>query len=341
MQAVKYIQKKILKFRWLNSCFTLNAFGIALGISMTSAMLFVATPAHAKSTVQKNTSASVESSLFARSAGQTLFIDFNNAASEITVIKKTDANTVVLPSYNSIPPKARVAARKANALLEKYTNEAQNCGVNDAVKFTPKKDTEKSKQHPCDTVFARIRQAELARIQATGNYSAADLKEEIQTLALGYGLENNNTQPYAPTTLVISGHHEMGYYRGELSQMGLDEFKQLIQDNRALFANVKTVILLGCSTGTREVYNSILLPLFPNAPVMLAAEDKAPTRDEARNLEYIAKIMALRPKLLEANNTTKIATLYERLLQHTHWPVSLLWKQTHLFTKAGLENIKP
>lgn len=56
------------------------------------------------------------------STARTLFIDFNNAESEIAVFKQTSqgvaSEVVVVPSYTRIPRKQRLIVVKANAKLK-------------------------------------------------------------------------------------------------------------------------------------------------------------------------------------------------------------------------------
>ncbi len=253
---------------------------------------------------------------------RTLFIDFNNAESEIAVFKKsrngTTSDIVVLPSYARISPKQRLAVLQANALIEKLTLKAQDCAVSG-----------KKKNDRCDEVYDRIRQAELDRVQATGGYSADDLKAELLAL-----LESEKDKPF--DMLVVSGHHELGYYRGELTQAKVLEFADILTESRHLFSQVNTVVLLGCGTGTKDAYVQNLVPLFPGVPLIFGAEDKAPTRDEARNLAYIRKLLEVRSPLLSAKTTREIEPIFQSLLAK-NWPVSLLWRQNVIFFKDGAE----
>ncbi|MBK9341205.1 MAG: hypothetical protein IPN04_11755 [Rhodoferax sp.] len=64
----------------------------------------------------------------------------------------------------------------------------------------------------------------------------------------------------------------------------------------------------------------------------MASEDKAPTRNEARNLATLSQVMTIRPKLLSAKSV-RVQPLFQSLLSAKQWPASLLWKQNFVFSK--------
>ncbi len=250
--------------------------------------------------------------------GLTLFIDFNNADSEIQAFKPRRVsgpeNIVLLPSYERISPRQRAAARRANTKLDQLISQAQECAI-----------TEGKKQSSCIDVYPRIRKAELARIKATGNYSFADLKAELSQLS-----ERNPALRF--DMLVVSGHHELGFYRGELTQATDREFAEVIAHGQAMFARLNTVVLLGCGTGTRGGYQNHISPLFPNVTLIVGAEDNAPTRDEPRNLAFIRKFNVSRTNLLNSKTKKEIEPIVQSL-RAENWPVSLLWRNETLFLK--------
>ncbi len=256
---------------------------------------------------------------------RTLFIDFNNAESEIAVFKQSrkgkSADVVVVPSYSRITPEQRDAVLQANAQVEKLTLKVQDCAAAGAAS--------KKRKVKCDDMYDRIRESELERVKATGGYSADDLKTELLALA-----ESEKDKPF--DMLVISGHHEQGYYRGELAEAQVKQFADILQESSALFSQVNTVVLLGCGTGTKDAYVQNLVPMFPTVPLILGAEDIAPTRDEPRNLAYIRKLVSVRTKLLLAKTAQEVEPLFQSLLAK-NWPVSLLWRQNTVFFKEGAE----
>lgn len=254
-------------------------------------------------------------------SARTLFIDFNNAEREIAVFKQSQqgvaSEVVVVPSYQRITHKQRLHILKTNEAIESYTLKLQDCSV------APKRHAK------CDGYYDRIYSLEQEREKTTGYYSAEDLKKELLAL-----LEDKNAIPF--NMVVISGHHEQGFYRGELTDARVKEFVDIMDESRALYSKVNTVVFLGCETGTKAVYKNTLQSMFPGVPVILASEDNAPTRNEARNLAYIKQVMAIRPKLLAAKSVKEVQPLFQSLLAR-HWPASLLWKQNVVFFKESTE----
>ena len=252
---------------------------------------------------------------------RTLFIDFNNAENEIAVFRQQQqgvaSNVVVVPTYKRITPKQRLHVLKVNQAIEQHTVKVQDCAVA----------TKKDKK--CDGYFDKIYSLEQERESTTGHYSAEDLRKELLAL-----LDDKTATPF--DMVVISGHHEQGFYRGELTDAKVQEFIDMMDESRALFANVNTVVFLGCETGTKAVFQNTLLTMFPSVPVILASEDNAPTRNEARNLAYIRHVVSLRPKLLAAKTVKEIQPLYDSLLAK-NWPVSLMWRQNFVFFKESTE----
>jgi hypothetical protein len=256
--------------------------------------------------------------------GRTLFIDFNNAESEIRVFRENVGGkrqeVVVLPSYERITPSQRATARKANTLIETYTSIALECATSIKVRVDR-----------CDDVYAEIRRAELLRIKATGDYSANDLKAELRSL-----IAKEPSKKF--DLLVISGHHDKGYYNGELTQARERDISLMLKESAIDLAQFNTIILLGCKTGTRDTYIRYLAPLFADVVLIFGAEDRAPTRDELRNLAFIRKLLSVRHSLLNAKTRKDVEPIYRDLLAE-RWPVSLLWNRQFLFFSQGVELI--
>ena len=261
------------------------------------------------------------SSWSAPTLARTLFIDFNNAEHEIAVFKQSQqgvaSEVVVVPSYQRITRKQRLHIVKVNEAIESYTLKLQDCAV------APKRHAK------CDGYYDKIYSLEQEREKTTGYYNADDLKAELLAL-----LEDTKSVPF--NMVVISGHHEQGFYRGELTDARVKEFVDMMDESRALYSKVNTVVFLGCETGTKAVFQNTLLNMFPAVPVILASEDNAPTRNEARNLAYIRHVVSIRPKLLAAKTAKEVQPLYDSLLTK-HWPASLLWRQNVVFFKDSTE----
>ena len=253
---------------------------------------------------------------------RTLFIDFNNAEREIQVFRENvpgrPSEVVVIPSYARITRAQRLSAREANERMEANTVKVLAC----ATASRPNVDR-------CALAYLEIRRAEIERSAATGAYSADDLKAELSAL-----LARDTDKSF--DTLVISGHHETGYYSGELTQAKERELAALLTESGVSQSQFKTVVLLGCGTGTRNAYAEYLVPLFPSAILIVGAEDSAPTRDEARNLAFIRKLVSVRSVLLQVRTRQEVEPIYRSLLAE-RWPVSLLWRGRTLFMSRSIE----
>jgi hypothetical protein len=254
---------------------------------------------------------------------RTLFIDLNNAREEIEALAAgAPGEIVVVPSLARIDVAARKRVLAANAKLEKLFEASHACASG-----KPPRDVD------CATVFERIRGAELARLESTGNYTEQDLQAELSDIA-----DRPAKKPF--DMLVISGHHELGSFRGELAQLEFSRFAGVVQSLPGLFSSVNTVVLLGCETGTREMFTAHLAPMFPHVALVVGAEAKAPVRNDARNLAFIRKFDKSRKALLSARTVKQAEVAYDRMGTQA-WPVSLLWRQKTLFLKKSVETLAP
>lgn len=256
---------------------------------------------------------------------RTLFIDLNNADPEIEAIRRgangKPEEVVVVPSYERISRKARLAVIQAQRDVDRFTEEAQNCAV------------ETLKSRACHSVYDRIRAAELRRLSLIRHYTTTDLADELKQAAV-----MGSQKPF--DMVVISGHHELGFYRGELAEIEATQLHQLVKDLPRLFKPIKTVLMLGCGTGTHDNYASVLAPTFDGAPLIVAAEDNAPLRDEPRNIAFVRKVMEHRTALLEAKSAKQVAPVYAQLLAK-NWPVSILWRHQLIFFKDSVAPLDP
>ena len=67
----------------------------------------------------------------------------------------------------------------------------------------------------------------------------------------------NRIAPEALSTVdivVISAHHSNGYFRGELAQLDVNDLIRIDAEFPALLGQVRTLILLGCETGTPTMF---------------------------------------------------------------------------------------
>lgn len=266
-------------------------------------------------------------------SARTLFIDFNNAESEIAVFRQSQlgvaSEVVVIPSYKRITHKQRLHIVKVNEEIEKLTVKVGDCAVAANMTVTAIGKTAIKKDKNCDSYYDKIYTLEKEREKTTGYYNAEDLKTELRAL-----LDDKKAIPF--DMVVVSGHHEQGYYRGELTDAKAQEFTDMMEEIKDLFAKVNTVVFLACEAGTQKVFQNTLLKMFPTVPVILGSEDNAPTRNEARNLAYIRHVINIRPKLLAARTVKEVQPLFNSLLAK-NWPASLLWRQNFVFFKESTE----
>lgn len=252
---------------------------------------------------------------------RTLFIDLNNADPEIAAVRQGAGGkaeeVVVIPSYERISRKERLGVLRAQRDVDKFTEEAQNCAV---VSKKPKS---------CQDVYERIRQAEQRREGFARSYSTEDLEDELVQLAI-----RDVNKPF--DMVVISGHHELGYYMGELTKIRADRLAEVVKSLPTLFKPIDTLLMLGCGTGTKDNYASVLAPMFPSTPVIVAAEDNAPLRDEPRNISFVRTVMDNRQALVTARSPKDVERVYGGFLAK-HWPASILWRQKLVFFKDSTE----
>lgn len=245
-----------------------------------------------------------------------LFIDLNNAEAEIDAVKSA------LPRDGSrvftIPPSGRFDATRRAEILE--VQRRFNATTRLATECPP------SRQESCRALWNSLRSIELEREKLTHRYAVDQMVEDINRIA-----------PEALSTVdivVISGHHSNGYFRGELAQLDVNDLIRIDAEFPALFGQVRTLILLGCDTGTPTLFSEVFARLFPLARLMVGSEDSAPTRDEARNLRFIRSLMRFEVPLQHARRNEEARRIHQQLLAEA-WPVAMLWDRQYYFSRAS------
>jgi hypothetical protein len=76
----------------------------------------------------------------------------------------------------------------------------------------------------------------------------------------------------------------------------------------------------------------LFVKALPSLQLIVGAEDRAPTRDEARNLQFIRQLMRNEIRLASTTDLQTARQIYRTLLQAS-WPVSLLWQRSHFFSR--------
>jgi hypothetical protein len=252
-----------------------------------------------------------------RPAMHVLFIDLNNAEDELDAVAhalpKHNASMAVVPSLARFSFKQRDGILKVKAQYDKTAKEAELCTLKGV--------------QTCPPLWAKLRELELERERLTGNYRVEQLIEDLA--------------PHANRSfdvVVISGHHSGGFFRGEIAELAVDDLMRVDATYPQLFRHARTVILLGCETGTPHMFSNVFPVIFPSATTLIGAEDNAPTRSEARNLSFIEAAVALEPHLTGARDANDVLRLHKRLLGYK-WPVTILWHGEHYFAKKWHGNI--
>ena len=244
-----------------------------------------------------------------------LFIDLNNAEAEIIAVKRA------LPRDGSrvftIPPPGRFDATRRAEILE--VQRRFDATTRLATDCPP------SRQASCRALWDSLRTIELEREKLTHRYAVDQMVEDI-----------NQITPEALSTVdivVISGHHGNGYFRGELAQLDISDLIRIDAEFPALFGQVRTLILLGCDTGTPTMFSEVFARLFPLARLMIGSEDSAPTRDEARNLRFIRSVMRFEAQIQHVRHNGQARRIHQQLLAES-WPVAMLWDRQYYFSRG-------
>ena len=249
----------------------------------------------------------------------TLFFDLNNAAPEIVAMRaalseqKMGGRLIVVPSAQRFPAAQRTDISASQDRLNAAQARALSCTKDDGV-------------NGCLRVWAEMRELELARLKTTGGYGLGELIEDIQqgVIAINANID----------TVVISGHHSGGYFGGEISRLDVMDLQTLRSVFPTVFQNVRTVLLLGCETGSQEMVRDVFAPLFPSARVIMGSDGVAPLRDDPRNLRFVRAAVLAQPTLAGARTVGDASRIY-RKLQRQPWPVALLWNREHYFTRES------
>ena len=249
----------------------------------------------------------------------TLFFDLNNAAPEIVAVRAAldeqgmGGRLIVVPSAQRFSAAQRTAISASQMRLNAALARALDCTKDDGV-------------HGCQQVWTEMRELELARLEATGSYGIGELMEDIQQVVIDTRANIN--------MVVISGHHSGGYFGGEISRLDVMDLQTLRDVFPTVFQNVRTVLLLGCETGSQQMVRDVFAPLFPSARVIIGSDGVAPLRDDPRNLRFVRAAVLAQPTLSGARTVADASRVYRKLQRHP-WPVALLWNREHYFARES------
>ena len=261
---------------------------------------------------------------FASGPHTTLFIDLNNAAPEILAVRAAlseqglNGRVIVVPSAQRFPAAKRSEIFAWQVRLNAAQARALDCTKDDGV-------------NGCRPLWAEMRDLELARLRATGSYGISELMEDIQQEVINIGANID--------MVVISGHHSGGYFGGEISRLDAMDLQTLNVVFPEIFNSVRSVLLLGCETGSKQMFDDVFAPLFPSARVIIGSDGAAPLRDDPRNLRFVRAAVLAQPTLIGARSVGGASRIY-RALQRQPWPVALLWNREHYFARVDNPTIR-
>ncbi len=263
--------------------------------------------------------ASLSLSASVNAANTVLFIDLNNASSEIAAVRAAlprasetrGARLIVVPSQRRFSEKRRAeildVKQRFNALQER----ALDC-------------TPAAGPAQCLPMWTALHALEVERTLLTGDYGLRELAEDIRAEFGG--------SPIAADRVIVSGHHSGGYFAGELARLEVSDLMQLDLQFPSLFRQARSVLLLGCDTGTHAMMAELFSPLFPSAIVIIGADSPAPVRDNTDNLRFIRAAIGAEDRLINASTAQDARRIFGDLRKQ-NWPVALYWQQRHYFSR--------
>ena len=259
----------------------------------------------------------------ASASADVLFVDTNNAPLEIQAVQRTLApgeRLWVIPSYTRLPSSQREAATRAAQENERLTRLAQDCAT----------DEPGTTAAACDAVGTGLRDSELSRMAALADYSGETLLSELNALVADGRRWHS---------MVVSGHHENGFFAGELVALSKLQMQALLSTGLKQTDAAPNVYLLGCDTLTPRALNEILLPaLASHADVLIVgAEDKAPTKYEARDIAFVERAFKRAPSLRRLRAPEQLQR-EQRFLRANNWPVAL-WLDGQYVALDGHQSI--
>ena len=242
-----------------------------------------------------------------------LFFDLNNAEAEVAQFENElpseNRQLFLVPSLSRFDPERRKKILALHRSTDELTAKASSCAP-----LTP------INRESCHAAWDELRDLEVRR--------------ELLTLKFDGKLALDDARMIGDNVVdivVISGHHQRKFFRGELAQLHVDDLFAIAKAVPNAFNQARTVILLGCDTGTPQMLTEVFGKLFPAAELIVGSELPAPTRDEPRNLSFIRELLRNESQLLAAAAPDDITPIYQRLLAE-RWPVTLLWKREYFFS---------
>ena len=242
-----------------------------------------------------------------------LFFDLNNAEAEVaqfeSELPSENRQLFLVPSLSRFDPERRKKILALHRNTDELTAKASTCAP-----LTP------INRESCHAVWDELRDLEVRRELLTMKFDGKQALDD--TRMIGDNVID---------IVVISGHHQRKFFRGELAELHVNDLFAIAKAVPNAFNQARTVILLGCDTGTPQMLTEVFGKLFPAAELIVGSELPAPTRDEPRNLSFIRELLRNESRLLAAAAPDDITPIYQRLLAE-RWPVTLLWKREYFFS---------
>ena len=284
----------------LNRCFLL----LRLLVSRLTCALAVALPASHAATA-------LASEHVVRN--NVLFFDLNNAEAEVAQFESElpveNRQLFLVPSLTRFDPERRKKILALHRSTDQLTARASTCAP-----------LTQENRASCHALWDELRDLEVRREVLTMKFDGKQALDDARLIG-----------DSVVDIVVISGHHQRKFFRGELAELHVDDLFAIAKAVPHAFNQARTVILLGCDTGTPQMMARVFNTLFPAAELIVGSELPAPTRDEPRNLSFIREVLRHESRLLAAASPDDIAPIYQRLLAE-QWPVTLLWKREYFFS---------
>lgn len=235
-----------------------------------------------------------------------LFIDVNNAPAEVAAVRRAAGKQAHIDTW---PTEAEISSTERKKVYDigVKVEALQNTLNNNAVLCSSQPNSAL-----CVKSWQALRTLEIERQALTQRVGLDSLKVLLSKVSAPYSM------------VVVSGHHENGFFEGELTRINLKEFQGVINLHASAFESVRSVLLLGCDTALDQMMQTRIRPIFPAAKVIIGAEGSAPTRNEPRNLKFIERVVKLEPQLVATQQASFIKNSVANLRAGI-WPVAMLW----------------
>ncbi len=182
-----------------------------------------------------------------------LFFDLNNAEAEIAQFRAelpiAETQLFLVPSLQRMDAAKRKQVLELHHSIVAATEQAAMCAP-----------LTRKNRASCFALWDELAALEAARATVTERFSGATAQSDIAQLG--------STEI---DIVVISGHHQRKFFRGELGEMTVADLQAMAAAHPSAFAKARTVILLGCDTGTPEMLNTVFMPLFPSAQLIIGS----------------------------------------------------------------------